>query len=275
MAELLQSREEFPQLDLNVHEDSHGWTPLMLASARGDQAIVELLLQAGADLAALDQSGWRAKDHAAFRGWLPLARKLTALTASCSTDGHSAGRLHQRRRSNGKLYLSVTSREHDREALNGQSLIYVNLGALDSYEPVTAVDMSPYVRPDNYNPQREADFRVEVRAINEEQARHAVQLPILEDMANKPWRFTTSNPKDFKIAFNVYHSETSGHEGNLLIGSAVALLNSLKEGSGHAHESLIRNFTIPVLHKDTLDFIGTVMFYFQIVTPFPHPAPSE
>ncbi len=94
-------------------------------------------------------------------------------------------------------------------------------------------------------------------------------------MANKPWRFTTSDPKDFKIAFNVYHSETSGHEGNLLIGSAVALLNSLKEGLGHAHESLIRNFTIPVLHKDNLDFIGTVTFYFQIVTLFPHPDPKR
>jgi len=275
VAEILQFQDEFSQLDLDVHEDSHGWTPLTLASARGDQAIAELLIQAGADLAAQDQFGWRAKDHAAFRGWLPLARKLTALTANCSKDEHSAGRLHQRRRPSGKTLQSVTSREHDQEALNGQSLIYVNLGALDSYEPITAVDMSPYVRPDIYNPQREADFRIEVRAINEGQARYALQLPILEDMANKPWLFLTDNPKDFKIAFNIYHSGTSGHEGNPLIGSAVALLDSLKEKLGHARESLIRNFTIPVLHKDTLDFIGTVTFYFQIVTPFPHPDPQR
>ena len=135
--------------------------------------------------------------------------------------------------------------------------------------------MSPFVWPDPYNPQREADFYVEVRAINGDQARHIVQLPILEDMANKPWRFVTNNAKDFKPAFNIYHSTTSAHKGNPLFGSAVALLDSLKQGLGSARESLIRNFSISILHKDTLDFIGTVTFYFLVMTPFPHPDPKR
>lgn len=271
VAEILRGQDGSPHPNLNVHEDIRGWTPLMLASASGDLAIAELLLRAGADLNTRDHFGWRAKDHAAFRGWLPLAKKLTALTANGSEIEHDARGSHQRRRPGWKSHLSGKSRENDRETLHGQSQIYVNLGALDTYEPVTAVDMSPYVRPDLYDQQREADFRVEVRAIDGDQARYAVQLPILEDMANRPWLLLTDDPKDFKIAFNIYHSETSGHDGNLLIGSAVALLDNLKEGLGRARESLVRHFTIPILQKDTLDFIGTVTFYFQIVTPFLHP----
>lgn len=35
----------------------------------------------------------------------------------------------------------------------------------------------------------------------------------------------------------------------------------------------IRHFTIPILQKDTLEFLGTVTFYFVVSTPFPHPCP--
>lgn len=121
--------------------------------------------------------------------------------------------------------------------------------------------MSPYVWPELYDPQGEAGYYLEVRAIGGNQATNFVQLPILEDMASKPWRFVTDNAKDFRLAFNIYHSKTSAHKENELVGSAVALLDSLKQGMDPARESLIIYFTIPVLHKDTLDFIGTRAFY--------------
>ena len=105
--------------------------------------------------------------------------------------------------------------------------------------------------PDPYDLQREAGFYLGVRALSGNQASNSVQLPIPEHMANKPWRFVTDNAKDFKLAFNIYHSKTSAHKENSLIGTAVALLDSLKQGLGPARESLIRNFTIPILHKDT------------------------
>lgn len=274
VTEILRGRNEKSNLDLNAREVVYGWSALILASAKGDLAIVELLLQAGADPEIQDRFGWKAKDHAAFGGWLPTARKLASLTPEHSMDEDDVHRLHQQKRPKSSLSTKYTGL-HARKGSPNQSQIYVNLGALDSYKPVTAVDMSPYVWPDPYDLQREADFYVEIRAINECQAISVIQLPILEDMANKPWRFVTNNPKDFKLAFNVYHSKTSAHKEDPLIGSAIALLDSLKQGFGPARESLIRNFTIPVLRKDTLDLVGTVTFYFLIMNPFPHPDPRQ
>ena len=276
VTEILQACNGNSNLNLDAREVVYGWTALILASARGDSAVVELLLQAGADPKTQDHFGWRANDHAAFRGWLPMARKLTVLISQHSKDEDDVHRLHQQRRPTTTSGLSANiTALHARKIPLSQSQIYVNLGALDTYKPVTAVDMSPYVWPEPYDPQREADFYLEVQTIGGNQATNFVQLPILEDMANKPWRFVTGNAKDFKLAFNIYHSKTSAHKENKLIGSAVALLDSLKQGLGPTRESLIRNFTIPILHKDTLDFIGTVTFYFLLMTPFPHPDPKK
>ena len=94
-------------------------------------------------------------------------------------------------------------------------------------------------------------------------------------MANKPCRFVTENAGSFKLAFNVFHADTTTHEMGPLIGSAVALLESLKQGLGSIRESLVRDYTVPILKKDTLEFIGTVTFYFVVITPFPHPCPMS
>lgn len=276
VAEILQGCNGNHRHDLNAREEVYGWTPLILATARGGLAIVEFLLQIGADPTTQDHRGWVAKDHAAFRGWLPVAKKLTAMTAGHSKDENDVDCNHQQRRSTGKCGVPADLAKHPcpKNSLS-ESQICVVLGALDTYKAVTAVDLSSYVWPDLYDTQREADFHVEVRAIDGGQARYIVQLPILEDQTNKPWRFVTNNAKNFKLAFNIYHSKTSAHKGDPLIGSAIALLDNLKQGLGLARESLIRNFTVPILRKDTLDFIGTVTFYFLIMTPFPHPDPKR
>ena len=276
VTEILQGCDGVHKHDLDARELVYGWTPLILATARGDLAIVEFLLQKGADPTTQDYRGWVAKDHAAFRGWLPMAKKLTALTAGHSKHEHNVDCNHQQTRPTEKSGLPANLAKHPCSRCSlSESRICVVLGALDTYKAVTAVDLSPYVWPDLYDTQREADFYVEVRAIDGGQARYIVQLPILEDQTNKPWRFVTNNAKNFKLAFNIYHSKTSAHKGDPLIGSAIALLDNLKQGLGLARESLIRNFTVPILRKDTLDFIGTVTFYFLIMTPFPHPEPKQ
>ncbi|KAL8942318.1 MAG: hypothetical protein Q9211_001435 [Gyalolechia sp. 1 TL-2023] len=247
-----------------------------MASENGDHSLVYMLLQAGADPTIEDNLGWRAKDHAAFRGWLPMAKELSHLAADQLEKGDEVNSIEQQRRHHVKSELSINFAERlKRQPSADECEVFVNLGALDTYKPVLGVDLGPYVKPDPYTPQREADYTVEVRAINGDQTRHLVQLPVLEDRANKPWRFVTKDPEDFKLAFTIYHSTTSAQKGDSPIGSAIALLRSLKHGFGPAQESLIRNFTIPILHKDNLEFIGTITFYCLIVTPFPHPDPRK
>lgn len=156
----------------------------------------------------------------------------------------------------------------------GHSQIYVNLGPLDTYKSVTAVNLIRYVAPEVFNPQHEAQFQIQIRAVDEQQSSPVIQLPILEDMANKPWKFTTGHLEDFQLSFNILRSDNAGQKAGSLIGSAVALPGSLKQGLGSERESLIRDFTIPILEKETLQCIGTVTFYFLTITPFPQPSPA-
>jgi len=73
-------------LDVNACESVRGWTPLILASMKGNNQFVDMLLQAGVDTYVQDIFGMTAKDHAAFQGWLPLARMLAALETKASPD---------------------------------------------------------------------------------------------------------------------------------------------------------------------------------------------
>ncbi len=263
------------KLDLDAPEAVYGWTPLILACVKGYLPVMELLLRAGADPRVQDLFGWTAKDHAAFRGHLPMAKTLRALELGSAEESASINGLHQVKHCIRKGDPTFSCPGYlGQDVPLGYSQIYVHLGPLDTYGPVTAVNLSPYVSPDAYHPQREADFQVEIRVIGGDQSSYVIQLPILEDMANKPWRFLTKDVSNCKLAFNIFHANTAKYKGDSLLGSAVALLESLKQGLGGKRESLIRDFTIPILQKDTLNFIGTVTFYFLVITPFPHQHPT-
>ncbi|KAL7573506.1 hypothetical protein ACA910_019822 [Epithemia clementina (nom. ined.)] len=70
-----------------------GVTPLIAASSEGHEAVVALLLKAGANVNAKDQDGTTALMAAAARGHLPIVQALIANGASVNEqnqDGHSA-----------------------------------------------------------------------------------------------------------------------------------------------------------------------------------------
>lgn len=279
---LLEASASHKELDLDIAENTYGRTPLIMACVMGNLQIMELLLQAGANSGPHDIFGWTAKDHASFRGYLVLAKTLmenissTALSVNTEhqADLKTTGLYSTQPKQIGKkgaassLQLPCT---HGQSIPIGESQILVNLGALDSYKHVLAVDLSPYVSPATYTPQLAADFVVEIRALGGDETSSVIQLPIIEDMANKPWRFLTKDPSNFKLVFNIFPATAVGLEGNMVIGSAVALLGSLKQGLGLKRESLIRDFTIPILQKETLKYMGSLTFYFLVVTPFPNP----
>lgn len=271
---LLEVSEYHDQANADVTESVYGWTPLILACVKGNSSIMELLLAVGASPRIRDLFGWTAKDHAAFRGHLSIAEKLIALEVKTPVSINGTPWA-------GQMIKDYQKKEYRiRKARptfgHGESFsqiippdcsqILVNLGSLDSSKNLTAIDLSSYTSPDPYTPQSEADFQVEIRAVDGNQSSHLVQLPIIEDMANKPWRFLTKDASNFKLVFNIFHAH-SALQTDPFLGSAIALLESLKQGLGSKRESLIRDFTIPILEKNTLKFIGTVTFYFIVVKP--------
>ena len=258
---------------IDLPEAIRGWTPLMLACVKGDASSMNLLLQHGADLGKKDRYEWTAKDHAAYRGWEPMALLLTSLD-HCPSKGHKRPYLGDRSQRQRKIQRTFPLPKFAWHSLdnvsNTMGQIFVTLGAIDTYQKVTAVDLSPYLSPIPYGPQDEANFVVEVVSLDKGQHKYIVQLPVMEDLSNDPLCFTTPDPESLNLAFNIYPADASTKNKDSLIGSAIAMIGQLKQGLGSKRESLVRNFTIPILKKDTLAYIGSVTFYFLVVTPYPH-----
>lgn len=147
---------------------------------------------------------------------------------------------------------------------SGFAQIYVNLGALDTYNPCTPVDLSPLMSPGSSGPQEEGEYLVEIHSLDEDQISHIIHLPIMEDMANQPLRFVTRPPRTFKLAFDIYKAFGTFRSKGSQVGRAIALLDDLKKCLGPRHESLIRDFTIPITETDSLNYSGSLTFYFLL-----------
>ena len=73
--------------DTELAEHTYSWTPLFIACVDGNLGVVELLIMAGADLERCDSSGWTAKEHAALRGHIDIARRLAEATPTANPSG--------------------------------------------------------------------------------------------------------------------------------------------------------------------------------------------
>jgi ankyrin repeat protein len=62
-------------IDINTR-DERGWTPLMISSFNGNEAIAELLIRSGADVHAKDNAGYGPMHWAAFNGYHKVIQLL-------------------------------------------------------------------------------------------------------------------------------------------------------------------------------------------------------
>ena len=246
---------------IDIPELVHGWTPLFIACIEGYLPAVKLLLQAGANHQICDSSGWTAKEHAAFRGHIKIAEWLTMLDPPLTP---SIRRLEPTLSS--VVSPGLSRRDYSRN--DDESHIFVTFGCLNTRRNVKAVNLSHDLLDYDHAIYPTTGYSLEIGAIGATGASQAIRLPILEDMTNEPWVFTTKAPENVKLVFNIFRVSNRNARGNILVGSGIALLSNLKQGLATKRESLTRDYTIPILKKEALNFIGTVTFNFVTVTPF-------
>ena len=285
------TKEQRPNLELA--EKTYGWTPLFIACVDGHLNLVKLLLSNGADITKPDLSGWSPQEHAALRGHLEIAKFLSSFSPPRSvhsspdlTPQESVSRLSASslvdRRSNGvsKDATSGVSRaaepvkEFGHRYLQDESMVLVSLGSMDEHK----ASEKPPVSLENieltkvHNTQLDTALSLLVTAHGAEGESTVIDLPIQENISTSPITFTTKDPTNVKLFFDLVPTYAGDPEKpEKRIGRGVALLSSIKPNVGTMRMSLQGDLTVALMSAITLDVIGTVNFNFLIIKPFKHP----
>lgn len=240
---------------LNTPEPLQGWTPLIVACVEGHFNTAKVIVESGAANPAIrDLSGWTAKEHAAFRGHLDIAKWLAYL----SENGQRS------------IPLRTLRSPRRRSPVTAETAhILLTIGPSNTRSGLQAVDINHMSIPHKWSLSNGANYALQISAISAIGPKLSIRLPILEDTINDPWCFTTDNPEKVKFILSIVRVNKHEDDSNVLVASGVAVLKDLKQGFSPKHESLDRDYTIPLLHKGTLEWAGTVTFSFLTITPLP------
>lgn len=91
---------------------------------------------------------------------------------------------------------------------------------------------------------------------------HLLELPI-SSMINQPLHF--SLPNDAELIFEIFRC------GGEPMGTGIAILKNLRMGFAPNYESLVRDYTIPILANGTMACIGSVTFNMLEIAPYESP----
>ena len=251
--------------DPNLAETLRGWTPLMAAAIQGHHQVFEILVQAGVDQDARDDDrGWTALDHAAYKGY-PAMMKMLRRQVAPQPDLPSRSTCPSRNRT----LPTATAPWLDNNTSTPLSYVFVHPGTLDVYEKVAVIDISPHQSEVAPAVIPETSLFLEISSLEPSSRREPAtqsapgfsQLPILDDWSNRPWVFATRDPLNAKVVFRLFSALAGKDTGP--IGTAIALLSSLRRVLGSGRESLIRYHTIPFLGPRG-NLVGTVTFTFMV-----------
>ena len=231
------------KLDINAQEDSRRRTPLIVASVHGHTEAVQALIKAGANETIQDKSGWLAKDHAAYCGHMKVVDAI-------KSDG--SHKLPAKSR-NTKLGLLPERSPND-------SVVVVHFGTLDLFNPNSKTVVVEQYRHATY-PLGFLDTDLDI-SISLGDQHKVVPLPLLVDNSDSPLCFVSDKPDEATLVFELVTSAEKKR-----IGTAIAILSTFQQTLGDKRDSLVRDFTIPVVN-DTGSHVGTVTFTFVIGRPF-------
>ncbi|KAL1967929.1 hypothetical protein VTN77DRAFT_2346 [Rasamsonia byssochlamydoides] len=291
-AKILLEGSDEQKANTELAEYTYSWTPLFIACVDGSLAVAELLIAAGADVERCDSSGWTAKEHAALRGHLDIARRLAEVTPPPdvseseitipvpSASSPSSPPLQSslvERKSNGSAGSSgvrttepVKSFGH--RYLTDESMILVSLGTMDMRKPVPAVSLDRIPIASAHSTQLDTALSIVVSASGAHGEPEIIDLPIQDNICTEPITFYAKDATKVKLLFDLI--PTYAGSKDQVVGRGVALLSSLKPTVGSNRISLKGDSTIPIIAASTLEVIGSITFNFLIITPFSHPKMS-
>lgn len=267
--------------DINIGEGPRKRTPLMVATIHDHISVVEALLtHSSCDVSVRDISGWTAVDHAAFKGLPALVDILQAgkggSQISVPWGKEHAGPIQQvanrRRNPNhasgaAKIKAATDSRSH----------VFVNLGHFDMDKDWTMLQVERFRRLVAPIQIPDSSLTICISAIGcDTPTEYSVKVPIVEDLSNDPFYWSTEDISDVKLLFRVYCSVLGGNDevqSQAPIGSAIVSLKDARQGLGPSLESLERDCTVALISSNA-NFIGSLTFTFVIARPFVHQGPA-
>lgn len=270
------------EANIELAENSYSWTPLHVAAVDGSLSVIRLLVDAGADVSKPDASGWTAKEHAALRGHMDIARFLAGHT----NEEEAAARIAQgMQQSNPPENSSIDGRRSNipnsntprpaepvktfgHRYLTDESLVLVSLGSMDTRKNTEAVHLDSVPLTEAHSTQLDTALSVVVSANGAHGDPTTIDLPVHEGISTEPIVFKTKDATKVKLLFDIIPTY-SGSEKNK-IGRAVALLPSVKKTIGSRRMNLQGDVCVPIMSSN-LEVIGTVNFNFLVITPFYHP----
>ncbi|EEA28265.1 glycerophosphocholine phosphodiesterase Gde1, putative [Talaromyces marneffei ATCC 18224] len=291
-AKLLLDGTADQKANTELAETTYSWTPLFVACVDGALAVTELLIKAGADLERPDSSGWTAKEHAALRGHLEIAKRLAEVTKPPSleeTDGSITvpaptsspplGSLADRRSNiNTTSSPNYSSRSVEplktfgHRYLTDESMILVSLGTMDMRKTSPPVSLDRIPITSAHTTQLDTALSVVVSASGAHGEPEIIDLPVQDSIVTEPITFYSKDFTSVRLLFDLV--PTYAGSTNRIVGRGVALLSSIRPSVGSNRISLQGDITVPIIAANTLEVIGTLTFNFLVVTPFSHPKMS-
>lgn len=292
----LLSGSESQRPDIELAENTYGWTALFVAAVEGKLEAAKVLIEiGGCEVDKVDSSGWTAPEHAALRGHLELAQLLIDKSLKGPGSGSVSGASSSPALSSTPLRdlnVSITSLTGSlgptdstpitaasqpavksfghRYLKKDQTNILITLGSMDVRKNIQAVKLDQIPVSEAHTTQLDTALSLVVSAQNASGEPAIVDLPVHANVTtDDPILFETKDASKVRIMFDIV--PTYAGSKSRIIGRAVALLGAVRPEVGRKRATLQGLVQVPILAVETLEVIGSVNFEFHIITPFDHP----
>ena len=244
---------QLARITIDAAAPNTGWTALIAACANGHKRVVLLLLEAGADVEICDSCGWTAQEHAAFRGHLAIAELDRLNTVSDPSAGPALSQRNPRKR--GPLHLEKAKRA-----------VVLTLGSVQGGHERAAFQLSHFNPIRHHGLAESSTLSLEIHVPAGDAEPKIVQLPVLKDHTNEPFISQVAKDLPIQICVKLYGCTLTNDK--VLLSAGTALLNHPEVKFGDRREGMLRETTVYMLDKDTMEMSGTVLLSYLIVTPY-------